>query len=202
MKGAGHAGARSSSDREWQVNATPEAWAPTKRGETPQNHCIVARFMSPADRGGYSPRVLLHFGYATALVFGTVFIHAGCTVLALGWLRSLRAHQWALRSQPARASVLGALVLLMSLAALLESALWAGFYVMVGALPTFEHALYFSLVTFTTLGYGDVTLHEQWRILGAFQGANGIVMFGWTTALIVAVVQRVFLHREPDAGES
>ena len=83
----------------------------------------------------------------------------------------------------------------MSAAAFLESMLWAGLYLMVGALPTMSEALYFSLVTFTTLGYGDITLHEQWRMLGAFQAANGILMFGWTTAIIVAVAQRVFLHR-------
>ncbi len=156
--------------------------------------------MSAADRGGYNPRVLLHFAYATALVFGTVFIHAGCTAAVLGWLHSIAAHHWALRSYWARSAVVGALVFLMSLAAFLESTLWAGLYAMVGALPTFEEALYFSLVTFTTLGYGDVVLHEQWRMLGAFQAANGILMFGWTTALIVAVAQRVFLHRASGAG--
>ena len=83
----------------------------------------------------------------------------------------------------------------MSAAAFLESMLWAGLYLMVGALPTMSEALYFSLVTFTTLGYGDITLHEQRRMLGAFQAANGILMFGWATAIIVAVAQRVFLHR-------
>ncbi len=90
----------------------------------------------------------------------------------------------------------------MSAAAFLESMLWAGLYVMVGALPTTSEALYFSLVTFTTLGYGDITLHEPWRMLAAFQAANGILMFGWTTAIIVAVAQRVFLHQGADAGNS
>jgi voltage-gated potassium channel Kch len=45
--------------------------------------------------------------------------------------------------------------------------------------------MYFSIVTFTTLGYGDVLVAEQWRILAATEAANGIIMFGWTTALIV-----------------
>ena len=158
--------------------------------------------MSPADRGGYSPRVLLHFAYATLLVFGTVFVHAACTVAVLTWLHSVAAHHWSLRSPLRRATAVGSLVFLMSLAAILESSLWAGFYVVVGALPTFEQASYFSLVTFTTLGYGDITLHEDWRMLGAFQAANGILMFGWTTALIVAVAHRVFLHQGADADHS
>jgi hypothetical protein len=50
------------------------------------------------------------------------------------------------------------------------------------------------MVTFTTLGYGDVTLGESWRLLGSFEAANGTIMFGWTTALIVAVVHRVYLQ--------
>ena len=140
-------------------------------------------------------RVLLNTVHAIALVFGTVFIHAACTVLVLAWLHSVGAHHRALRTPVTRASVLGALVLLMSVAILLESMLWAGLYVMVGALPTMGEAVYFSLVTFTTLGYGDITLHEQWRMLAAFQAATGILMFGWTTAIIVAVAQRVFLRR-------
>jgi hypothetical protein len=144
------------------------------------------------------PRVLLHVVYAIALVFATVFIHAGFTVGVLGWLHSVNAHHRALRSPLTRASVLAALVFILALAAFLESALWAGFYVWVDALPTPSEALYFSLVTFTTLGYGDITLNEQWRMLGAFQAANGILMFGWTTALIVAVAQRVFLHPSQD----
>jgi len=136
--------------------------------------------------------------FAVALVFGTVLIHAACTVFVLTRLHSVAAHHWVLRSPLSRASVMGALVLLMSAVILLESMLWAGLYVMVGALATMSEALYFSLVTFTTLGYGDITLHEPWRMLAAFQAANGILMFGWTTAIIVAVAQRVFLHRFQD----
>ena len=57
-------------------------------------------------------------------------------------------------------------------------------------LPHFEEALYFSTVTYTTLGYGDVILDERWRLLGSFEAANGIVMFGWTTALIFVAIRR------------
>ena len=136
--------------------------------------------------------------FAIALTLGTVFIHAACTVLVLARLHSVAAHHWALRTPLTRTSVMVALVLLMSAAAILEAVLWAGLYVTLGALPTMGEALYFSLVSFTTLGYGDITLHEPWRMLAAFQAANGILMFGWTTAIIVAVAQRVFLHRFQD----
>lgn len=52
--------------------------------------------------------------------------------------------------------------------------------------------LYFSTVTYTTLGFGDVVMEPGWRLLSSFQAANGIIMFGWTTALIVAAVQFVY----------
>jgi hypothetical protein len=146
--------------------------------------------------------MLLHIAYAVALVFATTFVHAGCTAAVLGRLRSSATHDWALRSTATRATALSALVLLMSLAACFESVLWACLYWGVGALPELREAFYFSLVTFTTLGYGDVTLGDEWRLLGAFEAANGIIMFGWTTALIVAVANRLFLHHQPDARGS
>lgn len=62
---------------------------------------------------------------------------------------------------------------------------------LMGAVKGIEKVLYFSTVTFTTLGYGDITLIEQWRLLAAFEAANGIIMFGWTTAIVIATVQRV-----------
>ena len=91
---------------------------------------------------------------------------------------------------------------MMSLAACLEASLWATLYWGVGALPEWREAFYFSLVTFTTLGYGDVTLGDEWRLLAAFEAANGIMMFGWTTALIVATAQRLFLQHPPGETRS
>jgi len=56
--------------------------------------------------------------------------------------------------------------------------------------PGFEKTFYLSMDTFTTLGYGDVVLMKRWRLLASFEAANGIIMFGWTTAIVIAVVQR------------
>jgi len=137
--------------------------------------------------------MLVNFAWAAALVFGTTLIHTLFTIGAIVWIRTLSSHHWALRNVVTRATALAVLVLAMSLAAYLESLLWAGFYVFEGALATIEDATYFSLVTFTTLGYGDITLEPQWRVLAAFQAANGILLFGWTTAIIVAVARRLFV---------
>ena len=77
------------------------------------------------------------------------------------------------------------------LVALAEASLWAATYVALGAISSFEEAIYFSTVTYTTLGFGDLVLDNPWRLLSAIEAANGIIMFGWTTALLVAAVQRV-----------
>ena len=77
----------------------------------------------------------------------------------------------------------------------LQVAIWAIAYIMMlpaGELQTMEEAIYFSFVTFTTLGYGDITLSEGWRILSGMEALNGILLVGWTTALLFAVVQRTW----------
>ena len=130
--------------------------------------------------------------YSMLLIFGTTAIHALCTVGLLRWSKSFSPGYWGMRSLVGRASALSMLVFLMTLIGYFEAALWAVFYVWVDALPTLREALYFSMVTFTTLGYGDITLNDRWRILASVEAANGLILFGWTTAIIIAFVQRVF----------
>ena len=59
-------------------------------------------------------------------------------------------------------------------------------------LPDLQTAFYFSMVTFTTLGYGDVVLSGDWRTLASIQAANGVIIFGWTTALIFYFIQKIY----------
>ena len=74
---------------------------------------------------------------------------------------------------------------------IVQVALWALLYRLLGALPDFETAMYFSGVTFTSLGYGDVLLKGEMRLLGPLQAANGLMMFGVTTALFITAAQQV-----------
>lgn len=76
---------------------------------------------------------------------------------------------------------------------LLEALAWAVALLMLPGntiLKTFEEATYFSIVTFTTLGYGDITLDTPWRMLSGIEAVNGILLAGWSTALLFTVVQR------------
>jgi voltage-gated potassium channel Kch len=147
--------------------------------------------------------VLHQVAIGSALLFVTTLIHAGCTIAALWALRASHADRRTSSSRSARVLLTSALVLMMFYASLVESLIWASAYLAVGAISGLEKALYFSTVTFTTLGYGDVVLDESWRTLATFEAATGIIMFGWTTALIVAFISRILSQRQeaerPDA---
>lgn len=76
---------------------------------------------------------------------------------------------------------------------LLEAMLWAVLYIILpgrSGLANFAEALYFSMITFTTLGYGDVTLAPEWRSLAGMEAMVGIVVFGLSTAILFAMIQR------------
>ena len=69
---------------------------------------------------------------------------------------------------------------------------WALFYLLMGILPEIESALYFSTSAFTTVGFGDIYLDENWRLLSSFEAANGFILFGWSTAFIYEVMRRTY----------
>jgi voltage-gated potassium channel len=68
---------------------------------------------------------------------------------------------------------------------------YATLYYRVGAIRSFEDALYFSTATYATIGYGDLTLSKSWRVLGAIEGANGVILLGWSTAFFISIVARI-----------
>ena len=79
-----------------------------------------------------------------------------------------------------------------------QVAMWAALYFYDwGAFATFSTAIYFSLASFTTLGASELSLPAQHRMIGAFESAAGMMMFGWSTALLVAVVVRTDRRARP-----
>jgi len=75
-------------------------------------------------------------------------------------------------------------------------------FVICGEFSTFEIAYYHSAVNYTTLGYGDVIMSPEWRLLGPLEAANGVLMFGVSTALIFALIQRLLQTRFKDVRQS
>jgi hypothetical protein len=78
---------------------------------------------------------------------------------------------------------------------LAEMGLWAVVFELCGEFPGFPAAFYHSAVNYTTLGYGDVVMSARWRLLGPLEASDGMLMFGVSTALIFAVVQRLIQTR-------
>jgi hypothetical protein len=83
---------------------------------------------------------------------------------------------------------------------LAEIAVWGLFYWWQQCLPDAESSFYFSGVTYTTVGYGDLVLPKAWRLVGAVEGLTGILMCGLSTGFFFAVVSRVFASRVKAAG--
>jgi len=133
---------------------------------------------------------IIAIGLMLSLV--TTFMHALSMLAGFKALLILHVDRWDRNRRLVRETTVCALVLMLSLTSLLEAVIWALAYRQLGAFADFDTALYFSMVTFTTLGYGDITLEPRWQLLSALEAANGIMMFGWTTALLFAFVQRVY----------
>ena len=74
---------------------------------------------------------------------------------------------------------------------LVEIAIWALFYTLKHGMPDLQSALYFSAVTYTTTGYGDLLLPNEWRLVGGVEALTGILMCGWSAAFFFAVVSRM-----------
>ena len=118
-----------------------------------------------------------------------VVIHAVGVISAIRWLRYAlsRAHQfW--RGTWLFTRLAGLIILLH----LVEITTWAVVYVLSDAIADLPSALYFSAVTYTTTGYGDIVLPQEWRLVGAIEALTGILMCGWSTAFFFAVVTRMF----------
>ena len=81
-----------------------------------------------------------------------------------------------------------------------EVVVWSLAYSLVEAAATGVDLVYFAFVNYTTLGYGDVVPVERWRLLGPITAMNGVLLFGWSTAVIFEVLRRT-LARSLDFRE-
>ena len=128
----------------------------------------------------------------------TIFIHALAVIATVNFVRRER--------RLGRAGVnfwndVGIVTLAISFALaahLVDVALWAALFMFCGEFSGFGTAYYHSAVNYTTLGYGDLVMTPTWRLLGPLEAADGMLMFGVSTAIIFALTQRLIQDRFVD----
>ena len=120
-----------------------------------------------------------------------VLIHAAGLVLFVRWLHAGHSgHEG--RTFWRATSILLRIAAGTILLHLLQIFVWAAHYAFDGALPDLTTAVYFSAVTYTTTGYGDLVLPPEWRLTGAVEALTGILMCGLSTGLYFAIFSRLF----------
>lgn len=132
---------------------------------------------------------------AAAIVTVCLIIHVGGILFMGGWLLRRREDL----SRTASTKQFGVLIVILFAGIMflhiVQTSLWAIFYYVQGLFSDFETSLYFSMVSFTTLGYGDVLLPRRWRLLGVIEGFSGVLLCGVSTAFIFAAVNAMFQLR-------
>jgi hypothetical protein len=140
------------------------------------------------------PQLLLQLAISTVMVIVTVSIHGlGLALLARavsGERRVEVVHH--LPPMSLRGTVF-TLITVLSLFVLHGIEIWsyASLYMLIAAFEHFEKALYFSTISYAAIGYGDLHLPGQWRLLGAIEGVNGVILLGWSTAFFVNLLTRL-----------
>ncbi len=138
--------------------------------------------------------MLVELVLSTALVIATAVFH-GLGLLTIG--RSLRAlDRGAVDMELNPLSKTGAAytsVVVLGLLALAGIEIWfyAIVYLAIGATATLPASVYFSTITYAAIGFSDASLAAPWRLVGAIEGINGVLLLGWSVAFLVAELQRV-----------
>ena len=130
---------------------------------------------------------------AVALLVTCVIVQSVGMLVLIHWLARLRQVLES-PSAPRRVRLLIRLFMSIVLLHLFQVGLWAVVFWRARELPNLETALYFSLATYTTIGFGDVVVGPGWRVLAGIEGLTGILLVGWSTAFVFAVVNRMYEH--------
>jgi hypothetical protein len=136
-----------------------------------------------------------------AVVLGTIMIHAVALAATINLVRREQRTGHAGASFGIDLAIVALAILIAFTAHLIEIAVWAGVFVLCGEFTTFGAAFDHSAVNYTTLGYGNVVMTPSWTLLGPLEAADGMLLFGVTTAIVFAVIQRLVRARFPDFGD-
>ena len=135
------------------------------------------------------------------MILCTIFIHAlGLVAIVEFVRRERRLGRAGVKFWRDVIIVAGAALLALT-AHLVEITAWAVLFVLAGEFPHIATAFYHSAVNYTSLGYGDVVMSPSWRLLGPLEAGDGMLMFGISTAMIFAVIQRLAQTRLGEATD-
>ncbi len=135
--------------------------------------------------------LITNLAVASVLVVLTFASHFWGLVILTSILRKRKSHPANITSVAGQGMSIVFVVL--GLFALHSAQIWvyALVYLFLGEFQTMEPALYFSTSAFTTVGFGEIVLSEDWRMLSAAESANGFLLIGWSTAFLVSVTAKV-----------
>jgi len=139
--------------------------------------------------------MLLPFLVAAGVLVGSLTLYGLATTIILHLVVRLIRTGYSGLSVWRNVAFMVFVSLVTAVAHLIQIALWAAALLLVGALPSFDKALYYSAQSYTAVGYGDVVVSEQWRLLGPLEAINGLLLFGLSTAVMFAVMSRLIKNR-------
>lgn len=130
-------------------------------------------------------------GIVLGMIMATTLLHALVTAVQADLVHSRHLSAWCADSSTRRLLLIAFGALITAATLFVDILLWAWVYRHVGAIHGLEDSLYFSGITFTTVGYGDITLAKCWQLLSVGEAVNGVLMAGWSTAQLIFLVQRM-----------
>lgn len=138
-------------------------------------------------------QLLVQLAVSSVLIVGTTFLHALFVAFGAACLRTVSQRLWG----PARivrdALAISVLALILMFAHIIEIGMWAYTFIRLELFASWEQAAYFSAVSYTTLGFGDVLLPERWGLLAGAAAANGLLLFGLSAAFLIETSARLRL---------
>src|ERR1700677_363736 len=135
--------------------------------------------------------LLVPIAVGSAAVIGSILIHALPLSATIAFVRREKKLGHLGLNFRKDMGVVTRTILYAFVAHLIEMALWAAVFVMCGEFSDFATAYYHSAVNYTSLGYGDIIMSPRWKLLGPLETADGMLLFGVSTAMIFAVILRL-----------
>jgi ion channel len=142
--------------------------------------------------------ILIPLMVGSCAVLCTIFIHALAVSATVSFVRHEKKLGLAGKNSGMDVAIVALAMSIVLVAHLVEIALWAVLFMICREYSDFGTAYYHSAVNYTTLGYGDLTMTPSWILLGPLEAADGMLMFGVSTAIIFAVIQRLIQARFVD----